>query len=779
MGFDPNINDMEAHLALLYDWTHTHYPDGRFEVRCIHPSGKWPTPNQRFACTMDGYEEAVLYAVCHNDQGYNVYVTINPLKPGTAHTATDDDVEIALYHFADSDGVAAEQIIERSRGFSPTFTTTTGTIPEPRGHLYWKRDEPTRDMAQWRFTQAGLAQHFGTDQSVKNPSRVDRLAGTVSYPPPHKQERGYVTEVTALNSHVNGEVCSRSFVASFPVIKPPAVMPPPITSMTLADISGQVPRHVVEAALAAIPPILGQGKRDVWLDIAMCVKDANSNCFAEFDCWQRGSDRYSNADSRDWPSGLEPRPGSFLGLFAHAKCSDAQWWSHDSEVYEWWCESQAKRAALEYPVFGDPDDDPGEVREPAAVKWSPPGRPAPTTPSVCDDFDPLDIADMDLDKLPPRRWLYGRTLIRGYVSCLAGDGGVGKTSLSLARALSVALGRSLLRVDEDDPEAHRIWKQGPICYYNLEDPLHEMQLRLAAELRHRRIDRAELRGNVKLISARDHAFCLASLDDRGRPIAHDPTNLINMLKRAGAILLFADPLVNAHQLDGNKNEYLALIIDQFRKVAHEADVALAFDHHFRKGGQAGDVQAALGAVTLTNNCRVVETLSKMSEEEATALGVDLSRRRYYVRLDNAKANLSPPPTCCEWYEFRNVKLNNGTEEYPLGDDIGVLVRWKPMPAIFGKSWKDVEEVLDMIAVGDNGEYYSSDPKATRWIGHLIMRKLEMNCQQAKSLVKEWLQKDVLEKGKYTSKERNNQDAQRLMVKAKGREELRQRMAARA
>ena len=40
MGIDPTLDDMEAHLALLYDWTQTRYPDALFEMRCIHPNGK-------------------------------------------------------------------------------------------------------------------------------------------------------------------------------------------------------------------------------------------------------------------------------------------------------------------------------------------------------------------------------------------------------------------------------------------------------------------------------------------------------------------------------------------------------------------------------------------------------------------------------------------------------------------------------------------------------------------------------------------------------------------
>src|SRR6476659_2580302 len=49
-----------------------------------------------------------------------------------------------------------------------------------------------------RHTKEGVIQHFGCDKMVKNPARVLRLAGSVSYPPRHKRERGYITELTSL-----------------------------------------------------------------------------------------------------------------------------------------------------------------------------------------------------------------------------------------------------------------------------------------------------------------------------------------------------------------------------------------------------------------------------------------------------------------------------------------------------------------------------------------------------------------------------------------------------
>ena len=41
-------------------------------------------------------------------------------------------------------------------------------------------------------------------------------------------------------------------------------------------------------------------------------------------------------------------------------------------------------------------------------------------------------------------------------------------------------------------------------------------------------------------------------------------------------------------------------------------------------------ESSLGAVTLTNSCRVVETITPMSEDDAKALGVEVERRRRYV-----------------------------------------------------------------------------------------------------------------------------------------------------
>ena len=70
-------------------------------------------------------------------------------------------------------------------------------------------------------------------------------------------------------------------------------MPPKIVRDPMQDTGGNVPLKVIEAAFDAIPALVGNGNRDIWLDISQCARDANPNSFAEFDTWQRGSDRYN------------------------------------------------------------------------------------------------------------------------------------------------------------------------------------------------------------------------------------------------------------------------------------------------------------------------------------------------------------------------------------------------------------------------------------------------------------------------------------------------------
>jgi hypothetical protein len=393
-------------------------------------------------------------------------------------------------------------------------------------------------------------------------------------------------------------------------------------------------------------------------------------------------------------------------------------------------------------------------------------------------FTASPLWTLNLRKIEPRRWLYGRQLLRGMVTVLGGTGGVGKTSYVIAVGLSVAAGRSLL-AHHPGEESHIVHKPGGVWYYNLEDPVDEMVRRISAEVAHRNINVRSLWDSFYVDSGRDKPLTVATRDRHGNVLRLPVVDaLVHELREKEIVLLIVDPFANSHEVGESDNDDMKVVVDQWRQVAHRADCAVWLIHHFRKGGQAGDAESFRGASALQNGARVMETITTMSSDDAEAIGVPPAERRDYVRLENAKVNLSRAPSEAEWYKFVGVSLNNGNDEYPQGDIIGVLDRWVPLPPLHGKSWPQVSGALDELDAGTGDrEFYSSAPQATRWAGHVLMRRFGMNDQQAVEQLKEWLADGVLFKDTYTSPSRNHGKAQRVRVDADGKARLKATMDA--
>ena len=140
-------------------------------------------------------EAAAIHSTELNAAGWNHYACVNTVAKGTVGAATDDDILAAFYCFADADDEYGANSIADAP-LQPSMLVTTGTMPWRRLHGYWELDEPCRDMGAWRGIQKNIASKLGTDSCVTNPSRIMRLAGTVSYPSNSKKQRGYVPERT-------------------------------------------------------------------------------------------------------------------------------------------------------------------------------------------------------------------------------------------------------------------------------------------------------------------------------------------------------------------------------------------------------------------------------------------------------------------------------------------------------------------------------------------------------------------------------------------------------
>ena len=181
------------------DWPDTSDQGEKFEIRCL---GEHRTPVTE-CFTRDEIDRAVDLALEMNANGLNVYMTINSINPSAVikagKGATDSDILRAHYSFADADdlqGLAG--INQLVHPYEPDILVTTGTTPHERRHAYWRLAEPCQDLHLWRETQKLIAFKLETDPSVCNPSRIMRVAGTVSYPSKSKLTRGYIPELVTL-----------------------------------------------------------------------------------------------------------------------------------------------------------------------------------------------------------------------------------------------------------------------------------------------------------------------------------------------------------------------------------------------------------------------------------------------------------------------------------------------------------------------------------------------------------------------------------------------------
>ena len=191
--------------AITCDWSNSSKEAGLFEIRCL--SEKRTLKPKRFS--LDAIDEAVDFAISMNGQKLNIYMTINPIdinasiKAGKG--ATDTDILQAHYNFADADDQAGlTGITKLSELCEPDIVVTTGSVPHERRHAYWWLSEACTDLVLWRSTQLNIATLFATDRNVINPSRMMRVAGTVSYPNTDKQTRGYISELVTMKERANG-----------------------------------------------------------------------------------------------------------------------------------------------------------------------------------------------------------------------------------------------------------------------------------------------------------------------------------------------------------------------------------------------------------------------------------------------------------------------------------------------------------------------------------------------------------------------------------------------
>lgn len=162
------------------------------------------------------------------NEGVNVFVGPGVRHPDTVKGRRADDKDViylpALYADLDDAGVA-EAAAALYHHLKPTMIVTTGKVPHLRQQLWWKLDEPAKDLFQSSAQIKGITEILQGDASVHNPSRVMRLPGSIAWP----KKDGRIEEMTSLENGGSYQFCIDDFKNIFPprpdLIKSPENIP--------------------------------------------------------------------------------------------------------------------------------------------------------------------------------------------------------------------------------------------------------------------------------------------------------------------------------------------------------------------------------------------------------------------------------------------------------------------------------------------------------------------------------------------------------------------------
>jgi hypothetical protein len=198
----PSSADISAHLHALFPPAFVHgYPDALVEI-AYGPPGNLNRAELFSAFRLDA---ATDFAVAKNLEGCNVYVGPTLKKGVTAPfgRTSKEDFLAGGWLWTEYDG-PGEIDVARAKaaelGLAPGIIVDTGSTPHARAHVYYKLAGGIADLGEFEGVNRALQNHLGGDP-VHDASRVMRLAGTVSYPPAKKLERGYVVEAVKIRLH--------------------------------------------------------------------------------------------------------------------------------------------------------------------------------------------------------------------------------------------------------------------------------------------------------------------------------------------------------------------------------------------------------------------------------------------------------------------------------------------------------------------------------------------------------------------------------------------------
>jgi len=700
----------------------------------------------------------------------------------TSSSARTADLQNGLVLSVEIDDVDPDDARQRLEGIigpvtcvvasgSVWISPITGEL-KPKAHLHWRLSEPTttpEDHDRLRQARSLAAALVGADPTGSPIVHPFRWPGSWNYKNPAAPRMASITHSDG-NAEINlGEALEAlEEVMGADGWKQADLRPQgaPGGSGEAADIG------LLTEAMEAIPNPGLAVHYDTWIRLGYAAYRATGGSLEGRDMWESWSKKSDKYDAREtelaWKriaSACSSKPPArIIGAGTIYYMAAQSGWSPPIRYFQHHSPSGFMGATGGSPGGASPfglgldDDAPEFVKDGGALS-----------------INARALAALDLEGIPPRKWMYGRELVRQYVSVLGSPGGTGKTAFAIAVALSIITGRALLDPNPTAPAPeHFIHKPGSrVWINNLEDPLEEMVRRIKGAFICHQIKHADIAGKLFVNSGRDQPLILTQRIGSALVATPVVDALVAEIIAKQIDVIIIDPFVQSHTAEENRNDEMNLVMSLWGLVAARGNCAVWLIHHFRKGGQAGDSEAFRGAAAVQGAARIMSTLSVMSVEEADKLGVEAEEKWQYIRKDSAKANLAPQAEKADWFQLTGVPLGNATLEYPLGDSVQTVLPWKPPTAFDGVPWGDVLRCLEMIDAGPGeGEFYSEATQAKRWAGNVIMSVLSKTKHQAAAIVKTWVDNSVLVKITYKSPSQKFSEVHGLRVDQQKANEMR-------
>jgi hypothetical protein len=368
----------------------------------------------------------------------------------------------------------------------------------------------------------------------------------------------------------------------------------------------------------------------------------------------------------------------------------------------------------------------------------------------------LWTAAEDNDQIPhPRDWLLGNTFCRGYLSSLVAEGGTGKTALRLAQCIALAAGRG-------DIAGGKVFAQTRVLYISLEDDADELRRRVRAALMHHGVSYESTRDWLYLATPATEwepkqpvsAYTIAYATRWGElKVGEFLTKLSAALFQYRFGLVVIDPFVKLHGANENSNPEIDYVCRVLAQLAAQYHCAIDVPHHVNKLiGEGSRSNRTRGASAFRDAVRLLYTLTSMTVEEAAEMNIDDRERLSLVRLDPGKLNITVPAADATWYKLVGVRIGNGNETYPNGDDVQTVERW-----IAPDIWKNLTnelvcQILDEFSTGlPDGRKYGLGNVGHERQGWRVIQKFapELTDKQAKIVLRKWEENGMIDTVTYT------------------------------